>query len=215
MLMNKQQTCGFLGWTAYEFDKAVAKGFPAKKRNNSRGQDWQVDSREAVAWAVEQETAKVRPRGRATGKSGPPPGWQASKAVEAVADPVLGATMVTMLWAFYSVPRLTALAGSEIGLSVEQSFRMSGGVLLMLLKLCRARLEWWPKDPDASVLVDEYFEPINWPWLAEKAASPVGRRPSTFSAGSRRRPRSGPRVRGTAGSRRPAGPRRGAGGADA
>src|SRR4051812_24595952 len=121
--MNKQQTCGFLGWTAKEFDKAVARGFPARKRNSSRGHDWEVDSREAVAWLVAQETGKGRPRGRPAPEPEPPPGWEAFKAAEAVADPVLGATMVTVLWALYSVPRLTALAGSEIGLSVEQSFR--------------------------------------------------------------------------------------------
>jgi hypothetical protein len=53
MRMNKQQTCGFFGWRAKEFDEAVAKGFPARKRSSSRGQDWQVDSREAVEWVVE------------------------------------------------------------------------------------------------------------------------------------------------------------------
>ena len=85
----------FPGLDRVRVRQAVAKGFPAKKRNSSRGQDWQVDSREAVAWVVEQETAKVRPRGRPTGEPEPPAGWEAFKAAEAVEDPLHGASMVS------------------------------------------------------------------------------------------------------------------------
>src|SRR3954451_4150786 len=46
------------------------------------------------------------------------------------------------------------------------------------------------------------------PGWRRRRASPAGCRPSTFSAGSRWRLRSGPGTRGTAGSRRPAGPSR-------
>src|SRR4051812_48606606 len=129
MLMSKAQTCSFFGWSRDEFDRRVAKGFPARKASRSRGAEWEVDSRDAVAWVVDQEVAKRpgRPAQPAPAARGEPsPGWEAFEAAEAVADPVLGATMVTMLWAFYGVPRLVALAGSEVGLSAEQSFKMSG-----------------------------------------------------------------------------------------
>ena len=120
--MNKQQTCGFLGWTAYEFDKAVAKGFPARKRNSSRGQDWQVDSREAVAWVVEQEAGTARSRGAcASGRGdGPPPGWDVFERdyghALSLDDPIDRAMAVALLATVYELPRLVADVASEDGL---------------------------------------------------------------------------------------------------
>src|SRR4051794_41931970 len=78
MLMSKAQTCSFFGWSRDEFDRRVAKGFPARKASRSRGAEWEVDSRDAVAWVVEQEVAeraKRRPaRPAPAARGGPPAG---------------------------------------------------------------------------------------------------------------------------------------------
>src|SRR5689334_1231735 len=99
MMANRQQWCGIAGWTARQFDAAVIKGFPARKKTSSRGDNWQVDTRDGIAWIVEREAPKHRPRGRAKlDYSEAPPGWEAFEAVEAVEDPVEGAAMVSLLW---------------------------------------------------------------------------------------------------------------------
>src|SRR3954451_22150759 len=107
--MNKQQTCGFLGWTSGELDRNVSRGFPARKVSRSRGADWQVDSREAVDWVGAEEGAKLRPRH--SGKiafSDAPPGWEPFKAVELVENPVERVAMMSVMTLLYSLPRLTA-----------------------------------------------------------------------------------------------------------
>ena len=85
MLMSKAQTCSFFGWSRDEFDRQVARGFPARKASRSRGAEWEVDSRDAVAWVVEREVAERggRPARAAPAARGePPPGWEAFKAAE-------------------------------------------------------------------------------------------------------------------------------------
>jgi hypothetical protein len=131
-----------------------------------------VDSREAVTWVVDQEVGNARPRGRPAARSEPPPGWEVFKTAEAVDDPLEAAAVVTPLWLFYSVPRLTALVAAEFGLSMDQLFKLSGALLFILDELCRQRLEHWPKDPDAVFPVPDAFEPVNWPWLAKRAGEP-------------------------------------------
>src|SRR3954465_9646865 len=99
MLANKQQWCGIAGWTARQFDAAVIEGFPAQKKTSSRGDIWQVDTRDGIAWGVEREVAKVRLR-TAVGKidfSKAPPGWEAFKAVELVECPLGRAAMLSVL----------------------------------------------------------------------------------------------------------------------
>src|SRR3954470_12477827 len=64
MLANRQQWCGIASWTARQFDAAVVNGFPTRKKTSSRGDNWQVDTRDGIAWIVEQEVAKPRPRAR-------------------------------------------------------------------------------------------------------------------------------------------------------
>src|SRR5689334_10852543 len=59
MLMNKAQTCSFLGWSSADFDRNQSSGFPARKASRSRGVDWQVDSVQAVAWVVNQALAEA------------------------------------------------------------------------------------------------------------------------------------------------------------
>src|SRR5690242_1737100 len=139
MLMNKQQTCGFLGWTAYEFDKAVAKGFPARKRTSSRGQDWQVDSREAVAWVVEQEAGKAR-NGRPPGRGEePPPGRDVFaedyRHALSLDDPVDQAIAIALLATVYELPRLVANLASENGLTMDIAFRLSAELTVAVLAL--------------------------------------------------------------------------------
>src|SRR3954468_17415308 len=98
MLANKQQWCGIAGWTARQFDAAVINGFPAQKKTSSRGDIWQVDTRDGIAWLVEQEKPKFRPRARpSVPPSEPPPGWEAFKSAELVENPALGVGMITAL----------------------------------------------------------------------------------------------------------------------
>ena len=87
-------------------------------------------------------------------------------------DPLEAAATVTLLWLFYHLPRLTALVAADFGLGMDQLFRLSGALLFTLDELCRQRLEHWPKDPDAVFPVLDAFEPVNWPWLAERAGEP-------------------------------------------
>jgi hypothetical protein len=183
LLMNKQQTCGFLGWTSAEFDKAVAKGFPAKKRTSSRGENWSVDSREAVAWVAEQEAAKVRPRREVEPdpEPAPPPGWETFKAAELV-KPHLGIGMITALAIMYALPRLAANVSADQGVGIEQTYKISTGLLLTVWTFCTQKLDYWPKDEDAVTLLDEAFLTVNWPWLAARAGEPAWEPPS-YAAG--------------------------------
>src|SRR3954470_17200801 len=84
VLMNRAQTCRVLGWTSAQFDAAVARGFPATKPDPSRGRDWRIDSKAAVAWVAEQEVAKVRPKPVDRGDPPPetPPGLEAVDRLE-------------------------------------------------------------------------------------------------------------------------------------
>src|SRR5689334_9462900 len=174
MQLNKQQACGFLGWTAAEFDRNVAKGFPATKKSRSRGADWVVDSRDAIDWIVSQELATFRPRTKAAklDTSSAPPGWEAFRAVEQLDSPVEQVAMSTVLMLLYSLPRLTANLAADLGVDMATTYRLSGGMVLLVLEFCRAQLPFWPKADDAVPLVEAAFEPLNWPWLAVQAGEP-------------------------------------------
>jgi hypothetical protein len=37
---------------------------------------------------------------------------------------------------------------------------------------CGKIYEFWPKDPDGTLFLQDAFEPVNWPWLAAKAGTP-------------------------------------------
>jgi hypothetical protein len=176
--MNKQQTCGFFGWTSKEFDRNVSRGFPARKKNASRGQDWQVDSREAIGWVVEQEAPKLHRRKQ--GKpdySKAPRGWEAFRAAEQLEDPVHAVSMVNILWLLYALPRLIANMAAEEGVGIQHTWRISAGIVLLALEHCRQKLDFWPKDPDRVALLDAAFDPVNWPHHAVKAGEPDWRPP--------------------------------------
>ncbi len=183
MLANRQQWCGIAGWTTRQFDAAVVKGFPAQKKSSSRGDNWQVDTRDGIAWIVEQEAPNHRPRH--SGKidfSDAPPGWEAFKAVELVENPFERVAMLTALTMLYGLPRLAANVAADEGASLDQTFKISGGVLVAVWTWCLQRLPYWPQDEDAVSLVGAAFEPINWPHLAVKAGSPDWE-PPAYAAG--------------------------------
>src|SRR4051812_18217381 len=177
--MNKRQTCGFLGWTAYEFDKAVAKGFPARKRNNSRGQDWQVDSREAVAWVVEQEVDKPRPRGgptfgRGDGPPGPPPGYGV---IERLGNPVDQGFMLAHLDAFYGLPALVASLAAGLGVPMGTVHELTRMVAMAYADQVgrdarKVGIEPWASARDPDLYELDAFVPINWPNLSRMRGEP-------------------------------------------
>src|SRR5689334_15915678 len=174
MQLNKQQACGFLGWTAAEFDRNVAKGFPATKKSRSRGADWVVDSRDAIDWIVSQELATFRPRTKAAklDTSSAPPGWEAFRAVEQLDSPVEQVAMSTVLMLLYSLPRLTANLAGDLGVDMATTFKLSGGMVLLILEFCRAQLPFWPQHDDGVPLLEAAFEELNWPYLAAQAGEP-------------------------------------------
>src|SRR4051794_37000445 len=178
MLTNRQQWCGIAGWTARQFDAAVVNGFPARKKTSSRGDNWQVDTRDGIAWIVEQEVAKPRPRARPAAPPERPPGWEAFRAAEDVDDVVQAVSLVNLLALLYTTPRLTALVAAESGLGMDQLFKVSGGLLLTLEAMCGKLFEFWPKDPDEMLFLQDAFEPVNWPWLAKRAGEPDWTPPS-------------------------------------
>lgn len=179
MLLNKAQTCSFLGWTSAEFDRNVSRGFPARKTNRSRGTDWQIDSREAVAWVVEQEAASLRPRSRPAPPdfSTAPPGWVAFRSVEKVESPVERASMMIALAIVYSLPRLVANMAAEEGVAMDQTYKISVGSALLVLEYCRQTFDFWPKNDADIELVNAAFSSINWPWLAKQAGEPKWKPP--------------------------------------
>ena len=180
--MNRAQACSVLGWTAYEFDKAVAKGFPAKKRHSSRGQDWSVDSREAVAWVAEQEVAKVRPR------DGKPPGGPDDEAPEPpppyrvlarLENPVDQGFMLAHLDAFYHLPRLVACLAAGLGMPMDAVHELTRLVVLAYADHVaedarKVGLEPWASaaDGDPAFYELDAFAPLNWPNLAHKRGEP-------------------------------------------
>jgi hypothetical protein len=182
--MNRQQTCSFLGWTRAQFDDALRRGFPARKIDRSRGQDWQIDSREAVEWVVAQEAPKYRPKAAKDKPdfSNAPPGWEAFRAVELVENPLERVAMLNVLMLLYSLPRLAANVAADEGVSIEQTYRISAGVLIAVWTWCGQRLPYWPKDEDAVSLTEAAFELINWPHLAVKAGV-LDWKPSAYAAG--------------------------------
>src|SRR4051794_20245360 len=174
MLANKQQWCGIAGWTARQFDAAVINGFPARKKTSSRGDIWQVDTRDGIQWLVEQEAPNHRPRST-TAKpdfSDAPPGWGAFKAGELVETSPERGAMLSVLTLLYPLPRLAANVVADEGVGIEPTYRISAGVLMIAWTWCQQRLPYWPKDEDAVSLVDAAFEPLNWPHLAVKAGAP-------------------------------------------
>src|SRR3954451_16680687 len=131
MLANRQQWCGIAGWTARQFDAAVVRGFPAQKKTSSRGDNWQVDTRDGIAWILGQEAPNHRPRH--SGKidfSDAPPGWEAFKAVELVENPLERVAMLSVMMVLYALPRLAANVAADEGASLDQTFKISGGVLV-------------------------------------------------------------------------------------
>jgi hypothetical protein len=172
MMANKQQWCGIAGWTARRFDAAIVKGFPAHKKTSSRGDVWQVDTRDGIQWIVEQEAPKVRPKPRQADRGEPPKGWEAFAAVEEVEDPVLAAAMVSVLALMYALPRLVANVAADEGIGIGKTHRISVGTLMIVLEYCRTHFEFWPKGDDDVRLIEAAFEQPNWPALAAQAGEP-------------------------------------------
>jgi hypothetical protein len=178
VLANKQQWCGIAGWTARQFDAAVADGFPASKKTSSRGDNWQVDTRDGIQWVVEQEAPKYRPKPRQVDRGEPPPGWEAFKSVELVEEPFAGIGMITALAIMYALPRLAANVCGDNGVDIERTWRISGAMLVTVWTFCQQKLDYWPKAEDAVELLDAAFLSINWPHLAVKSGRPDWRPPS-------------------------------------
>src|SRR3954447_707097 len=130
-MVNRQQWCGIAGWTTRQFDAAVVKGFPTKKKTSSRGDIWQVDTRDGIQWIVEQEAPRCRPRAPAKPDfSDAPPGWEAFKAVELVESPFERVAMLTAMMMLYTLPRLVANVAADEGATLDQTFKISAGVLV-------------------------------------------------------------------------------------
>lgn len=129
MLANRQQWCGIAGWTTRQFDAAVVKGFPAQKKTSSRGDNWQVDTRDGIQWVVEQEAPNFRPRPTPAKPdfSDALPGWEAFRAVELVENPLKRVAMLTALTMLYSLPRLTANVAADEGATIDQAFKIGAG----------------------------------------------------------------------------------------
>ena len=158
-------------------------GFPARKASRSRGAEWEVDSRDAVAWVVDQEVAeRAKRRPPRPAPAEPPPGWEAFRAAELVADPLEGVGMVNILWLLYALPRLIANLAFEEGVGLDRTWKISAGTVLLALEHCRRTLAYWPKDEDAVGLLDAAFEGVNWPWKAVRAGQPDWR-PPVFGLG--------------------------------
>src|SRR3954451_11625570 len=134
MLANRQQWCGIAGWTARQFDAAVVNGFPARKKTSSRGDIWQVDTRDGIAWIVEREAPKHRPRPTKAEPPERPPGWEAFKAADLVDDVAAAVSIVHLLWLVYALPRLLANVAADTGVGVQQAWRISGVLVLTVLE---------------------------------------------------------------------------------
>jgi hypothetical protein len=145
MLMNKQQTCGFFGWTSAEFNCNLSKGFPARKKTPSRGENWVVDSRNAVDWVVAQELGRPQSRKRGAGRpdhADVPPAWEAFESVEAVEDPMDAVAMVSVLAPMHALPRLVANVTADEGVSIDRVHRISVGTLIIAMEYCRSHYEY-------------------------------------------------------------------------
>ena len=55
LAVSKKQCCDILGWTTYQFDKAVRDGMPVAERPTSRQTDYVVFMGDVIRWVVEQE----------------------------------------------------------------------------------------------------------------------------------------------------------------
>jgi hypothetical protein len=86
--------------------------------------------------------------------------------------PPLGRGSFVLLALLYRVPRLTAPVAAEFGADVDQAFKIGRALLLTLEAMCGKIYEFWPKDPDGTLFLQDAFEPVNWPWLAAKAGTP-------------------------------------------
>src|SRR5436305_1897370 len=79
-------------------------------------------------------------------RAGVRPGWWACKAAEAVADVVAARSLVSRLALLCCLPRLAALVAAELGLGMDQVFRLSGALLLASEELCRQQFACWPEE---------------------------------------------------------------------
>jgi phage terminase Nu1 subunit (DNA packaging protein) len=59
MLVNRISWLQIAGWTSRYFDSAVGKGFPVRKRPSTRGEDWEIDTSEGIAWIVAQRLEEL------------------------------------------------------------------------------------------------------------------------------------------------------------
>jgi phage terminase Nu1 subunit (DNA packaging protein) len=59
MIVNRQTWCQIADWSSRYFDKAVAAGFPVKKRPATRQDDWQIDTVEGIGWLVAQRLEEL------------------------------------------------------------------------------------------------------------------------------------------------------------
>jgi phage terminase Nu1 subunit (DNA packaging protein) len=55
LAVSKKQCCDILGWTTYQFDKAVREGMPVAERPTSRQTDYVVFMGDVIRWIVNQE----------------------------------------------------------------------------------------------------------------------------------------------------------------
>src|SRR3954454_19662334 len=148
MQVNRQQCCSIFGLTRAEFDRLTPLGFPARKKSSSRGQDWVIDTVEALAWMLEQEAAKARPRGTPAKPdfSTAPRGWEAVRACEALDRPGQRVAMITALGIVYGLPRLVANSASDLDLPVDKAWHLSAGLVMAVLELARMQVPGWPQD---------------------------------------------------------------------
>jgi hypothetical protein len=193
MMANKQQWCGIAGWTARQFDAAIIKGFPAQKRTSSRGDIWQVDTRDGIAWVVEQEAPKHRPKPRQAERDerqvppDPPPGYRAIAGLE---NPVETGFMAAHLDAFYYLPRIVAPLAASLGIAMDKVHELTSMVVLayadhVAQDAREVPLEPWASNAEPDIYDLFGFAPINWPNLAHKAgeAGEAGWEPPVYCCG--------------------------------
>src|SRR4051794_26185396 len=166
VLMNRTQTRQLFGWSNAEFDAAVARGFPATKPDPSRGRDWPVDSKAAIAWLVEQEAGKVRPRSGAPDEP-PPPTPKGLEAVDRLGNPLEAGFLLCHLMTVYALPRWVAsFAAAECGLPMDTVYRLANGIAGMVIRgtadELAGALEPWRSAEPPDVYDEAGFAPINW-----------------------------------------------------
>src|SRR3954449_11198012 len=174
--MNRTQTRQLFGWSSADFDAAVARGFPATKPDPSRGRDWRIDSKAAIAWVVEQEAGKARPEpvDQDERPPAPPPGLAA---VDGLENPIDQGAVLAHLTTVDALPtQVAAFAVLEAGLPMDTAFRLSAGITALVCHGFAAELgsslEPWRSSERPDVYEAEGFDLVNWPALAAEAGEP-------------------------------------------